>query len=282
MRRGTDGRTVTERVINRAFRRSVPLDASYYLTLDRIHQHVRPRGYVEVGVSRGLALAHVLPGTVAVGVDPSPKLSFPLGKRTRVVRETSDDFFARRDLRAMLDGMPLDLAFVDGMHLFEFALRDFANLERYAHEETTILVHDCYPPDEESARRQLRPGIWTGDVWKLVPTLKRWRPELEVHVVDVAPAGLAVVRGLQPGSTVLTDHYDEILVAAEALDYATLVRDGKDEVLSRVPADWAQVAALLPAAPFRHASNHVLTARRALAAWRGAEVRRPSVASAGA
>ena len=265
-----DGRTVTERVINRAFRHSVPLDASYYLTLDRIHQHLRPRTYVEVGVSRGLALAQVLPGTVAVGVDPNPKLCFPLGRRTTLVRETSDDFFAGGDLRTLLGGRAVDLAFIDGMHLFEFALRDFANLERHGHEETTILVHDCDPPDEESARRQLRPGLWCGDVWKLVPTLKQWRPELEVHVVDVAPAGLAVIRGLRPDSTVLTDHYDEIVAGAEALDYGAMIREGKETVLNRVPPDWAAVKALLPAEPFRSASTHLLTARRAFSAWRAA------------
>jgi hypothetical protein len=33
-------------------------------------------------------------------------------------------------VRALLGGLPVELGFIDGMHLFEFALRDFMNLER--------------------------------------------------------------------------------------------------------------------------------------------------------
>ena len=44
---------------------------------------------------------------------------------------TSDDFFASHDLAQVLGGRPVDLAYIDGMHQFEFALRDFMNLERY-------------------------------------------------------------------------------------------------------------------------------------------------------
>jgi hypothetical protein len=34
-------------------------------------------------------------------------------------------------------------------------LRDFANLERHCTRNSIILIHDCYPLDRESARRQL-------------------------------------------------------------------------------------------------------------------------------
>jgi len=44
----------------------------YYALLDRLHDHLRPRGYVEIGVADGHSLGLTRPGTVAVGVDPDP------------------------------------------------------------------------------------------------------------------------------------------------------------------------------------------------------------------
>ena len=44
---------------------------------------------------------------------------------------TSDEFFARYDLSELLGG-PVELAFIDGLHLFEQVLRDFVNLERHS------------------------------------------------------------------------------------------------------------------------------------------------------
>jgi hypothetical protein len=61
----------------------------------------------------------------AIGIDPQPRLEHALGARMRLFTETSDAFFAGRDLRAELGGAAVELAFIDSMHLFEFALRDF-------------------------------------------------------------------------------------------------------------------------------------------------------------
>ena len=48
----------------------------------------------------------------------------------------------------------MDFAFIDGMHLFEFALRDFMNLERHCTPQSVIMVHDCYPTEREHAERE--------------------------------------------------------------------------------------------------------------------------------
>src|SRR5262249_35674270 len=101
---------------------------SYAQLLERLHRHLRPRTYVEIGVETGAPLRLAQPGTRAVGVDPRPVIGFPLPDGARVFTESSDDFFARRDVRAELGGLPVELAFIDGMHHFEYALRDFMNL----------------------------------------------------------------------------------------------------------------------------------------------------------
>ncbi len=95
----------------------------YFHVLARIHRHLRPRTYLEIGVSRGESLACVLPQTQVLGIDPAPNLARPPPANVRIYRETSDDFFARYVPSAELGGQPVELAFIDGMHHFEYALR---------------------------------------------------------------------------------------------------------------------------------------------------------------
>ena len=83
----------------------------------------------------------------------------------------SDEFFAEHDLKSIL-GESVHLAFIDGMHLFEFALRDFINLERACSRDAVILINDCNPPDSVAAARERTTSFWTGDVWKLVLALR--------------------------------------------------------------------------------------------------------------
>ena len=52
---------------------------------------------------------------------------------------------------------------------------------------------------------------WTGDVWKLIPILRRFRPDLKITVLDAHPTGLVLLSNLDPNSTVLEDAYPEIV-----------------------------------------------------------------------
>jgi hypothetical protein len=256
---------VASRFLDRAYRRYVPLPFEYQKLIDRIQQQVVPRTYVEIGVFGGRTLALALPGTAAVGVDPEPAIRFPLTRHTRVFSMTSDDFFADNDLDAILGRRTVDLAFIDGMHLFEFALRDFMHLERYGSGATTVLVHDCNPVDEVSARRHRASTLWTGDVWKLIVCLKKWRPDLRVVVVDVAPSGLGMISGLDPSSTVLGDHYEEILEEYVNLPFAFLEQGDRKEALNVIPNDWSMVRAMLPTRRRRLFSVSMYKARRVFA-----------------
>ena len=157
-----------------------------YVTLLRlVHAHLRPRTYVEIGVAGGRSLARAQPGTLCIGIDPEPNVRRKLPPLARLFEVTSDEFFADHDVTSLLQDYPIDLAFIDGMHLFEYALRDFINLEKACGEESVIVVHDCNPPNARVAARKRETGFWTGDVWKLIPCLKEHRPDLEVTVFDV-------------------------------------------------------------------------------------------------
>jgi len=219
---------------------------NYFRVLERVHAHFSPRTYVEIGVAQGESIALVGSGTRAIGVDPDPRIASSLGPNVSIVAETSDDFFARHDVRAELGGLPVDLAFIDGMHQFEFALRDFMNIEALCTPSSTILIHDVYPLNERTAARERATDFWSGDIWRLVLLLRKHRPDLVVHTIAAAPTGLAVVRNLDPRSTYIRNHLDELIEEYLAVDYSFL--DGrKAEHLALFPNDWPQIHALLEA-----------------------------------
>jgi methyltransferase family protein len=218
--------------------------AAYLELLSRIHSHLCPRTYLEIGVADGKSIALARPETLVIGVDPQPKVARLLGPRTSICATTSDDYFATHDVHVDFGGLPIDLAFIDGMHHFEFALRDFINVERHCTPQSTILIHDCYPLNRLTAERDCRTLFWSGDIWRLILILRKYRPELSVHVIATAPTGLGVVRALDPASTVLAERMGEIVREFQALDYSVLDTD-KAEKLSLYPNDWAEIKAIL-------------------------------------
>ena len=212
--------------------------------LASIHNWLRPRTYVEIGVADGDSIVLAAPGTRVIGIDPAPSVSRPLPPSTTIYAETSDEFFARHDLCKLLGGLPADLAFIDGMHLFEFVLRDFINLERHCTAGSTIVIDDCCPLDRRSAERTRTTLFWTGDVWRVIPALKKYRPDLRIHTIATAPTGLCVIRGLDPASRVLPDHYDAIVAEFLALDYGALEAD-KAAFVNLFPNDWERIIGIL-------------------------------------
>ena len=217
---------------------------NYAELLPLLHDHLRPRTYVEIGVDSGLSIAHARPETRAIGIDPLPKVAQPLGALTVIHAMTSDDFFATHDVRTELDDLPIDLAFLDGMHHFEFALRDFINVEKLCTPQSTILIHDCYPLDRATAERERRTHFWSGDIWRTLLALRKYRPDLVVHTIAAPPTGLGIVRGLDPGSRVLQENLDEIVSEYLALDYSVLDTD-KAGMLALYPNDWEKIKAIL-------------------------------------
>src|SRR6266446_4776265 len=218
--------------------------AHYLDVLSMIHSHLRPRTYLEIGVDNGLSIALARPGTRAIGIDPEPRISVPLGPLTTICAVKSDDYFATHDVRAELNGLPVDLAFIDGMHQFEFALRDLINIEKHASPQSTILIHDCYPLTRLTAERERQTTFWSGDIWRLVLLLRKYRPELSVNVIATAPTGLGVVRGLDPASKVLRERLEEIVREFLALDYSVLDAD-KAGMLALYPNDWEKIKTIL-------------------------------------
>lgn len=202
----------------------------YGRVLERLHGALGPRAYLEIGVETGATLA--LAGCLSIGVDPRfqfrdfATMQRVLDKPALLLYQiASDDFFARFNPSALF-GLPIDFAFLDGMHLCEFLLRDFANTERHCRRDSVIALHDCLPTEMPMAERlpggapvdPQRQGFWTGDVWRTALLLKRRRPDLRLVAIDAPPTGLVLVTNLDPDSAYLTANHDGLV--AEMLGWS--------------------------------------------------------------
>jgi hypothetical protein len=216
----------------------------YFKVLARVHEHLRPATYLEVGVSRGESLKLVRPQTLALGIDPQPKVEFALGPNQKIFAQTSDEFFARADVPQLLGGRPLEMAFIDGMHHFEYALRDFINIEPLCSPRSVVFIHDCFPIDARSAERDQTTAFWSGDIWRLLILLKKYRPDLTIHTLGTPPTGLGLIMNLDPASSVLRERLPQLIAEGLALDYSS-ISDRRAEALNLVPYDWAGVSHLL-------------------------------------
>lgn len=186
---------------------------NYARFLDGLHANMLFDWYLEVGCRSGRTFGPVRGKTIAVDpyfrietnvIGPKPAL--------HILQQTSDDFFASGFLKAMK--IKLSFSFLDGLHLFEYLLRDFMGAEANSHKNGVIALHDCCPFSHGMTTRDLNNlpnGAWTGDVWKLIPILKTYRPELKITILDCKPTGLVLVSNLSPTNTTLAKNYDKIL-----------------------------------------------------------------------
>ena len=216
------GRKFTRRIKRMFTRPNVPVVESgfraaagmpYVNFFRELHARAVFDWYMEVGCRSGRIFCEAQGKTIAV--DPffqAERNVIGVKPALHVFQTTSDDFFAggflqRNDIR-------LSVSFLDGMHLFEFLLRDVMNTEAHSDRDGVILLHDCSPYDQAMTARDWsgrKEQAWTGDVWKLLPILAEHRPDLKVQVFDCAPTGLVAISNLDPSSRVLRDRYDTIL-----------------------------------------------------------------------
>lgn len=185
----------------------------YLDVLEHLHGAYAPDWYLEIGSGRGHSLMRC-PGR-AIAVDPDFRLSDDvMGHKPELhlIRQTSAAFFASDMARKLAPG--IDLAFIDGMHLFEYVLDDFIATERLCRPGATILLHDLVPFSPAAAEREwdtTRTKGWSGDVWKMTLILREYRPDLSYTVMNPRPCGLGMVTGLDPENTVLSKARDEIV-----------------------------------------------------------------------
>ena len=204
--------------------------------LRELHKVTANRTYLEIGVNDGRSLT--LSRVPSIAIDPAFKVVTEIRCDVHLAKATSDAFFARKNPMAHLRSgrhplrnlarrrgllgywrrTTIDLAFIDGMHLMEYALRDFINIEKHSDWASVIVFDDMLPRSVDEAARDRHTNAWTGDVYKLVEILNRYRPDLVTVLVDTQPTGQLLVFGADHENTVLTDKYDEIIAEYEIPD----------------------------------------------------------------
>ena len=214
---------------------------NYYEVLRWLHEHLKPATYLEIGVFRGNSLKLAVPPTIALGIDPSPVVDDLWPAQTHVLGITSNQFFVRHTLQEFFGVNYFSLAFVDGLHQFEQAIDDIFHLELYAQPESIIVIHDTIPLDEKTSSRQRNTMFHTGDIWKVIPFLKHYRPDLELVTIRTGPSGLTLIRQLNPAWKRSRD------VEAEAIDQFRNLsweyfKQHRDEFLETIPNQRSAVA----------------------------------------
>ena len=99
-------------------------------------------GYFEIATRRGASLP--LSQSPSIAIDPYFQLmKNPIGNKDfcLIFQEASHNFFEKS--MPKFSNIKCQLAFIDGMHLFEYALNDFINLAKVSSEKSVFLIH--YP-----------------------------------------------------------------------------------------------------------------------------------------
>lgn len=164
------------------------------------------KNYLEIGVFNGHIFFRV-PSTSKTAVDPEFRFDGvrKLGKLftnprnvfNRYIEKTSDDFFAQ-DAAKLFADRKVQVALIDGMHEYGFALRDVENTLKYATDDAVLILHDCNPATKQSAssfedwKASGYAYQWNGDVWKAIVHLRSLRKDLTSFVLDT-DFGLGIV-----------------------------------------------------------------------------------------
>ncbi len=238
-----------KRLLPRALMRAYEAECRKETHINRALERFGPEArYLEIGVRDGSCLAQIRARHRA-GVDPKPVNPEQIERDgARLFIETSDAFFDR-SAGGWLDGHRIDVAFVDGLHEFEQALRDLLHLEPLMAPDGIVFLHDCNPPTRR--HQDDRNFTWNGDVWKIFPYLAENRPDLRFFTLD-CDWGLGVVTGFAAEPP---EARAEAVAQSGALDYTALERDRssllnlKHPLYSRYYFARKRVAALQPIQP---------------------------------
>ena len=105
-------------------------------------------------------------------------------------------------------------------------------------------MHDTVPLDEATQNRARDTVFHTGDVWKIVPCLKYYRPDLTIVTVITPPTGLTLVTGLDAASKVLAGSYEEAVERFAKVPFSSIAADVGTS-LNVIMNDWNLVEAHL-------------------------------------
>ena len=90
-----------------------------------------------------------------------------------------------------------DLIFIDGLHIYEYALKDINNAIKHLSQKGTILIHDCNPATEWHQRSQEEyhenRGAWNGTTWKAFVELRCTNKDIYMTTINT-DHGLGLIK----------------------------------------------------------------------------------------
>ncbi len=197
---------------------------SHMAIIQKLLKTIKPKNYLEIGVQAGYSITMAKSIKRVIGVDPLNALEFNLPKNIKMFFMTSDDFFKKKNIEWILKGK-IEMAFIDGMHLFDYVIRDFINVEKHCKKNSIVILHYTIPLNEHSSQRTLVEGAWTGDVYKAVMILRKYRPDLKIFNFLTGGIGTCVIKNLDPKNKILKCNYDKIINEFMDMPYSCIEND---------------------------------------------------------
>lgn len=187
--------------------------------------------YLEVGLERGNTFRGVN-AKLKIGVDPQPQISKPFEvNNMNVMQKTSDSFYEENSSK-------FDFIFLDGFHTWEQTYKDLINSLKVLTKRGWILIDDIVPSDEYAALRSqidcqvfkhakgIPNNYWMGDVYKIVPLLDKFHPELDFVTLadEIQHPQLLVWRKDRNSEENIQDFTDRFGNIAHQFDYSNMFK----------------------------------------------------------
>jgi hypothetical protein len=182
--------------------------------------------YLEIGVERGRTF-EAIDSKIRVGVDPNPLFNHKrLPDNVSFFKMSSDEFFSS------YNGNQFDLIFVDGLHTAYQTYKDVIESFRILSSGGLILLDDVWPsdyassigdkPTSDKVKQEL--GIkhrrWYGDVYKVIPALKYFLPEISIVILGNSTDSHAQALLSKPKNFELDFNRDKVIKFMDSISYS--------------------------------------------------------------
>jgi hypothetical protein len=198
--------------------------------LDRLHDLLRPRTYLQLGSRRPDHVARAQCGTVLVAADPVLPLDTLARKPWfKLFATEPETFFATERPDVVFDGQALDLALIDGADSLSRLTSDLGQIEHWSHDRTCAVV--------------LAADAGGGLLSAYARLTRRQRPDLTINLIANGAEPFLLVTGFDParaGGDGTTAATADMPPNGDALEVDTVALDAAlpDFAFEPVAASW--------------------------------------------
>jgi hypothetical protein len=167
-----------------------------------IFNKVKPKQFLTIG-DHGRYVLPIPEGIEAIGVDPWPaKKDKELAPNQSIFPVTSDYFFHSV---YMTRGINPDIVLITKIQRVEHVLRDIIFSEKLCKDNAVIMITGTCPADVRDTERsaQLLYPTQVGDVYKLIPIIKKLRPKIKISTITDIPDGVTILENLDKTDNVM-------------------------------------------------------------------------------